>query len=122
MAPDCIHRQTVRTAASQNPHARPVGQSKVVGKQGQRIGRQLTPANSLREDVGYANLQGGHQYFVTRLEGSKEVMLAGVNLETGRTDLMIPMRSDNPNLVIDENNASVYQVFGDQLIALRLQR
>jgi outer membrane protein assembly factor BamB len=93
---------------------------KVIARQGQRMGRQITQASSLSEDVGYANLQGGHQYFVTQSKGSKEVMLAGVNLETGVTDLMIPMRSDHPNIVIDESNTSIYQAFGDQLVATHL--
>lgn len=98
-----------------------INTKKIVSRSMGRTGRRMTyntgPSGS---GVGSANLSGNFQYFVTRPKGTKQVVLAVVNLSNGQTERLIRMDADYPNLVIDEGNDKIYATFGHQLMALPL--
>lgn len=86
-----------------------------------RSGRRMTyQSGSTGSGVGNANLSGNYQYFVTQPKGQKHVALAVVNLSRGKTERMIRMDADRPNLVIDEGNNKIFEIFGRQIVALPL--
>jgi len=95
---------------------------KIVTSAADRNAKRLTYHSGVGDDeVGNANLSGNFQYFITRSGGRKKVDLAVLNLSTGKTERMIGMDADHPNLVIDEGNNKIYENFGDRLIAMPLE-
>jgi len=87
-----------------------------------RSGRRLTYHSGTPETgIGNASLSGNFQYFITESKGVKKVTLAVLNLSTGKTERLIPLEADRPNLVIDEGNNEIYQSFGQQLLAMPLE-
>lgn len=68
----------------------------------------------------YAQLDGNHQYFFTRLPKGKG--LVGVNLTRGIIDQMFPMKEENIELLVSEVNRMVIQAEGSHLLAYSLQR
>ena len=87
-----------------------------------RSGRRMTYQSGFSGHWdGNQSLSGNFQYFITKPKGTKHVALAMVNLSNGRTERLIRMDADRPNLVLDEGNNMVYETFGHRLVALPLQ-
>ncbi len=86
------------------------------------FGEDLTEtAEAIGEETGYANLEGGSQYFVTKLKGSKEILLVAVSINDGATERMTALPSESPNLVIDESNGLGYQADDKLLMAIPIR-
>ncbi len=99
-----------------------INTKKIVSRSIARGGRRMAYQSGFSGDwEGNQSLSGNYQYFVTQPKGSKNVTLAMLNLSTGKTERLIRMDADYPNLVIDEGNNKIYETFGQQLVALPLQ-
>jgi len=99
-----------------------VSTKKIVRTSVGRSGRRLTyRSGSPESGVGNQSLSGNFQYFVTQTKGSKKLSLAMLNLSTGKTERMIRMDGEYPNLVIDEGNNKLYENAGKRVVALPLE-
>ncbi len=92
--------------------------SRGMGRSGRRMAYQSGFSGNWE---GNQSLSGNFQYFVTKPDGTDHVVLAMVNLSNGKTERMIRMDADRPNLVLDESNNKVFEIFGRRLVALPLQ-
>jgi len=99
-----------------------ISTKKIVTTTAGRTARRLTYHSGFDEGgVGNLNLSGNFQYFVTQPHGSGKAALAMLNLSTGKTERMIRMDAEYPDLVIDEGNNKIYENIGQQLLALPLE-
>ena len=95
-------------------------QSRLI-KLGKAAGKGMIGAGGdLLQLTRYAQLDGNHQYFFTRLPKGKG--LVGVNLTRGVVDETFPMRDENVALLVSELNKIVIQAEGTRLVASPLQR
>ena len=69
---------------------------------------------------GFANLTGDTQYFLTQLEYQDQIVLAAVDIHSGKTKRLTALPVTSPNLVIDEVNNLVTQSEDNRLIAIPL--
>jgi hypothetical protein len=94
---------------------------KIVSSSMARTGRRMTyQSRSRAGGTDNANLSGDYQYFVTRSKYSEKVVLAVVDLRSGKTVRMIRVNAEYPSLVIDEGNNKIYESHEQQLLALPL--
>jgi len=99
-----------------------ISTKKIVKTTAGRSARRLTYHSGFDEGgVGNLNLSGNFQYFVTQPHGSGKAALAMLNLSTGRTERLIRMDAEYPDLIIDEGNSKIYENTGQQLLALPLE-
>lgn len=87
------------------------------------LGRKLLETgDALGAIHGFANLTGNTQYFLTRPRGMDDVVLAAVDINSGRTRELTLLPTQAPNLVIDEVNGLIFQSDGARLLAVPLSR
>ncbi|MDX1570854.1 MAG: PQQ-binding-like beta-propeller repeat protein [Xanthomonadales bacterium] len=87
------------------------------------VGKKLRSAGEELGAVrGFANLSGDTQYFLTRPRGMDDVVLAAVDIQSGKTRELTLLPSQAPNLVIDEINGLIFQADNTRLVAVPLSR
>lgn len=90
-------------------------------RMGKGAGKGLLGASgNLLQITRYAQLDGSHQYFFTKLpQGGKGLL--GVNLTTGALDQSLPLQENNVELLVSESQGRVFQADGSHLVAYELQ-
>ena len=93
----------------------------------ERLLDRLDPASQLERLSRFllrrerlAALRGRHMYFYTDLRGESDTGgrgLAGVSVDTGRTDRVIRVRELDARFLVDEPSGVLYTADGDRLIA-----
>ena len=87
------------------------------------LGEKFTETGEVMGAItGFANLSGHTQYFITQPRGEDQVLLAAVDLNSGKTRELTALPSQTADLVIDEINGHAYQADGNVVIAVPLGR
>jgi hypothetical protein len=94
---------------------------RLVGSFTGRAGRRLSYQADSSEATNVARLAGDYQYFITQNEADERPSLAMVELNTGRTERLLALPHPNPDLLIDDATAQLFQASGRRITALRLR-
>ena len=94
---------------------------RLVGSFTGRAGRRLSYQADSSEATNVARLAGDYQYFITQSEAGERPSLAMVELNTGRTERLLALPHPNPDLLIDDATAQLFQASGRRITALRLR-
>lgn len=91
-------------------------------KLGRAAGKGLIGSGgNLLQRSRYAQLDGSHQYFFTKLPAGGKGLL-GVSLNNGTVDHTLALKESNVELVVSESNRKVFQIDGTRVVAYDLQQ